>query len=379
MGLCSKQKDKPEKFRAGHFTGAVHNRGACPYCSEQRVLPGKNSLYVCFPDLAQYWSPNNERSADTVLPKSGCQAKWICPDCHGEFTAAITNMVSGEADCPYCNDRQVLPGFNSLVDRHPDIAKLWSPNNERPATNVFPGSKSQAKWVCPECHGEYSALIADMVFGEANCPYCNDRYALPGFNSLADRYPEIEEPWSSNNERPATSVLPGSKSQAKWICPECHGEFSALIADMVRREVTCPYCNDRQVLPGFNSFAVRHEKLLQEWDMVNNYLIADHDQIGDRCQTPVWWVCAKDPTHEYMIPPARKLLFQKRHRESCPYCKGLRRINVTLYKKIRLQFNSELQSYFVRFQENGCFQNSGFHGDFVRFSKTDRKNFSGFP
>jgi len=63
-------------------------------------------------------------------------------------------------------------------------------------------------------------------------------------------------------------VLPKSKIQAKWICPDCHGEYSALIANMVSGEADCPYCNDRQVLPGFNSFSVRHEKLLQEWDMV---------------------------------------------------------------------------------------------------------------
>ena len=212
---------------------------------------------------------------------------------------------------------------------------MYSRNRER----CFPDRSSTALHILHNKTAAWSAafaanqaavcvhLVALYAFIDPRIKarYCNDRQVLLGFNSLADRYPDIAELWAPNNKRPPKNVLPGSKSPAKWICPDYGGEYTALIADVVAGEANCPYCNDRQVLPGFNSFAVRHDDLLQEWDVVNNYLIADTDQIGDRCQTSVWRICSKDPTHEYMMPPARRLLFQKRHRESCLYCKGLRR------------------------------------------------------
>ena len=46
-------------------------------------------------------------------------------------------------------------------------------------------------WTCPTCHGDYSARIIEVVNGEAECPYCNNKKLLSGFNSLADKYPEV--------------------------------------------------------------------------------------------------------------------------------------------------------------------------------------------
>ena len=76
-------------------------------------------------------------------------------------------MVAGTYDCPYCNDRMVLPGFNSLADKYPEIAKLYSPRNEKPANSVLPTVGSLVAWFCPDCHGEFNAPIDDMVDGIA--------------------------------------------------------------------------------------------------------------------------------------------------------------------------------------------------------------------
>ena len=35
----------------------------------------------------------------------------------------------------------------------------------------------------------------------------------------------------------------------------------------------CPYCSNMKVLPGFNSFKVKHTDLMDEWDSINNYLL----------------------------------------------------------------------------------------------------------
>lgn len=228
--------------------------------------------------------------------------------------------MSDKESCPNCIIRP-----NSLAVIYPDTAKLWSPNNEHPSDRVLPDTSSWAKWICPNCNGEYRALISKMTSGEATCPYCNDRLVLADFNSLGHLYPNIAKIWSHSNDKTPFQVLSGVSTLAKWECPDCGGEYSSSINDMVLGKYSCPYCNDRSVLPGFNSFAANHPDLLNEWDYVNNYLLADPDQISDSFNLSIWWICPKDKSHEYPMSPARKLMYHKRHKESCPYCKGLRR------------------------------------------------------
>ena len=92
----------------------------------------------------------------------------------------------------------LLPGFNSLASKYPDIANIWSTQNKLSADQVFP-NVNYALWTCPTCHGDYSARIIEVVNGETNCPYCNNRKLLPGFNSLAVKHPDIAKMWSKQN------------------------------------------------------------------------------------------------------------------------------------------------------------------------------------
>ena len=48
-------------------------------------------------------------------------------------------------------------------------------------------------------------------------------------------------------------------------------------------------------------------------------------EILDTYSQKVWWNCKRSSEHKYPLSPADKVFYQKRHRESCPYCKGRRR------------------------------------------------------
>ena len=87
---------------------------------------------------------------------------------------------------------------------------------------------------------------------------------------------------------------------------------------------SCPYCTNRRALPGYNSFAIKHAELLEEWDYINNYLICNPDTILDNNNINVWWIC-KDCNKRYSLSVKKKLYYNKRHMKSCTYCKGLRR------------------------------------------------------
>ena len=129
---------------------------------------------------------------------------------------------------------------------------------------------------------------------------------------------------SEKNERPMTDFFDTSKYIAIWNCPTCKGEYTAPIRDREVGDDACPYCSNRKVLPGVNSFKQRHPDLMKEWNWINNYLLANPDEILDRYNEPLWWNCPKCG-ETYLCSPKKRLYYQKRHMESCTYCKGYRR------------------------------------------------------
>ena len=301
----------------------------CPKCSfyAKRVRYAEK-----YPMLNEMFDEKRNRVAlSEVGPRAAFTIKywWHCPTCGGSFKRLIGSMTSaideGRVCCPYCRGTEALPGVNTLLAKYPDVAKRWSSNNTVSADYVLPHVRTMAKWCCIMCRGEYLAPINEMVRGGVECPYCTNRKALPGFNSLQAKHPTVAEIWSPNNEKTADQVLPNVSTSVMWVCPTCTGEYWAPVNEMVEGIAECPYCINKKVLPGFNSFAVMHKELMKEWDFLNNYLLADADKIGDRCETVVWWRCRNNSSHQYLMSPARRLMFEKRHRESCPYCKGLRR------------------------------------------------------
>ncbi|MDY3728491.1 MAG: zinc-ribbon domain-containing protein, partial [Wujia sp.] len=90
------------------------------------------------------------------------------------------------------------------------------------------------------------------------------------------------------------------------------------------KESACPYCNNRLVAPNVNSFNITQPEIYKEWDtMANNLLDIYADQISDRNHKLVWWKCSQG--HQYTMSPSNKVYFKRRNRETCPFCKGLRR------------------------------------------------------
>ena len=143
-------------------------------------------------------------------------------------------------------------------------------------------------------------------------------------NTLAIKYPVLAAMWAPDNYTDADHVLPSSTLRFKWKCPDCSGLYYASPRDVTAGDASCPYCNDRKPLPGYNTFAVRHPELLNEWDYVANYVLVDPNQILPTSTLKVWWTCHNNHSHQYPQRAFDRVMFDKRHRESCPYCKGRR-------------------------------------------------------
>ncbi|RGD63405.1 hypothetical protein DXA98_16755, partial [Lachnospiraceae bacterium OF09-6] len=82
---------------------------------------------------------------------------------------------------------------------------------------------------------------------------------------MLTKNPELAEEWSENNESGPDEVRYNSRNTALWKCPTCYGEYSYIIGDRKTGDDACPYCSDRKILPGYNSFKVKHPDLMEEW------------------------------------------------------------------------------------------------------------------
>lgn len=301
----------------------------CSHCNRKQIRA--LSYAEEYPHLKEMWDEKHngipfEKVNSTLSTKQSFH--WNCPQCGNKFDAWLNHMIekydSPDRGCFYCSGYLVDPKRTSLQAKYPKIAAQWSDENEDTPDQVFPTLTVLRKWHCDIYNLEYQAPINEMVTGEKECPYCSGKLAVPGRTSLLALYPDIAKMWSANNEKDADYVLPNVLTDALWICLECGNEFWGKIKEVVDGETDCPYCNNRKVMPGFNSFEVRHKDLIEEWDYVNNYIIVDPNTISDNHASPVWWICKNNKNHHYPMSVSRKLMYQKRNRESCPYCKGLR-------------------------------------------------------
>ena len=130
----------------------------------------------------------------------------------------------------------LVPGFNDLGTRRPEIAAEWSPRNEKPASAYPPASKHRAWWVCAECGNEWDAVIKNRTVRNTGCPRCRGRKRGKGV------MPQwLIDEWHPDNEHPATFYAPGSGEKVKWVCAKGH-TWKAVIQDRFHKQTQCRRC-----------------------------------------------------------------------------------------------------------------------------------------
>lgn len=301
----------------------------CPVC--QNMGRRQQTYADQYPQLAAMFNENlNNRTLASVSSNESNTVKfwWDCPSCGTTFPSRLQTMIVAKdtrsRGCPSC--AKTVQKGQSFADLHPNIMVEYDPANQLDPFVVFPTSKEVVSWICsafPQHKWTASFLLRHT--GGGRCPICHRTRVVEDINSFAAVYPEQAMLWSPSNPQKPSEVFHDATQRFKWICPVCSGEYSATIDEIVNNPSVCPYCSNRQILPGFNSFKELHKDLIDNWDFISNYLLADPDKIGESCAIPVWWNCPHDQTHHYLMSPKQRLLFQKRQQEPCLYCKGRRR------------------------------------------------------
>ena len=199
---------------------------------------------------------------------------WQCKLGH-EWTASVKSRTVNGTGCPYCSHNSVLPGFNDLASRFPEIAAEWSERNLPLTPDQVTAFKNiKVWWKCRLGH-EWNTLISTRA-GGSHCPYCSGIKLLKGFNDLKTKYPSLAAEWSNKN-LPLTPDAVNEKSTKNvwWKCRTCGYEWKAVIKARVKGGM-CPVCAERAVLQGYNDLGTTDPHLLSEWDLLHtslNYIV----------------------------------------------------------------------------------------------------------
>lgn len=190
----------------------------------------KKPLSETHPEIAAQWSPRNEITPDKVGPGSVKRYWWV-GDCGHEWEAPPNSRTNKNSGCPFCsrNGSRVLPGFNDLETKYPNISKEWdiSKNPLKPS-QVMPKSEKKAWWIGSCGHGWEMAPVSRTSGGQG-CPVCAGKKLIPGVNDLASQNSEVASWWHpTKNDKKPWEVFQGSGYKAWWVCEKGHESFTAV-------------------------------------------------------------------------------------------------------------------------------------------------------
>ena len=217
--------------------------GGCPYCLNQKLLPGYNDLATRNPRLTQEWDYNlNKALKPTDVFLNGHQKVWWkCSKGHPSYQATISNRNYGKGG-PYCAGQRVLKGKNHLQTVNTSLAAEWNheKNDGLIPADFMPNSNKKVWWKCSKGH-EWQAIIANRNLG-GGCPYCSGKKVLCGYSDLETSNPNLAKEWNheKNDGLIPADFMPNSSKKVWWKCSKGH-EWQTRIAHR-NKGSGCPYC-----------------------------------------------------------------------------------------------------------------------------------------
>jgi len=328
------------KCEKGHSWDAyVYNRTkgvGCPYCSNQKVLPGYNDLATTHPNLAREYHPTkNDLKPTEVYAGSHKKVWWLLPyddpitgkHFDFEWQDSLIHRRNGY-NCPYLNGHKVWKGYNDLATVAPEKIKEWDydKNGSLTPEDVTAGSGKIVWWKCEKGH-EWKTPICSKF----SCPFCSGIKAIPGENDIFSIFPSLEKEWDyDKNTISPQNIKLGSEKRVWWKCKKGHNWFVS--PNMRIRKVStgykitqCPFCYGRNAITGENDLATINPELVQEWNYEKNKDLTPQD-IMTCSGKKVWWICNKG--HEY-----KTTIANRKNGRGCPYCSN---------KKVLIGYNDLL-------------------------------------
>lgn len=202
----------------------------------------------------------------------------------------------------------------------PKLVALWDfeANHPLKPENFARGSGKEIWWQC-ETNSEHKWKLAiNVQTQQTGCPYCSvTNRRLTDQISFARLSPEAASRWhkTKNGDSQPSDFHNGSNKKAWFQCDlvDYHVYEQTIANAAIGRG--CPYCEHNEIHPN-DSLASLHPEIASEWSNKNAPLTAD--QVAVQSQKKRWWVCSKNPDHEWEAVVASRTV----QGTGCPYCSG---------------------------------------------------------
>lgn len=291
-----------------------HRGQGCPYCAGKRALAGFNDLGTKRPDLAAEWHPElNAPLSPSDVTLGSAKSVWWLGSCGHSWQARINNRNHGTS-CPVCEGDIILPGFNDLATRYPQLSLQWdSGRNALPADRISPGSNKKGWWLCEAGHS-WEATINNRTTGGNGCPVCAGQLVVAGLNDMATTRPDLAVQFIREKNAPATpeTVFAGTARKLWWRCDLGH-EWQAS-GNTRTGGNGCAVCSGQRILVGFNDVATVSPDVAVTWHPTRNAPLSPID-VTLRNGKRVWWQC--ELGHEW-----RTTVASRTSGSGCPACAG---------------------------------------------------------
>lgn len=145
-------------------------KGRNPFDTGHRLAP-ERSLAAVRPDLAAEWAHdlNGGVTPEQVAARSARKYMWRKDGL--VWPATVADRVRGRGS-PFVHGHKVSP-TNSLLAVAPQLAKEWSPHNDKSAAEITAFSSQVALWICRSCQHEWPASPKNRLAGGTGCPQCH--------------------------------------------------------------------------------------------------------------------------------------------------------------------------------------------------------------
>lgn len=249
----------------------------------------EKSLKEVRPDLVGEWSEKNYPLRPEDVSYGSHTKVWWIGKCGHEWQTTVHSRTSlNQSGCPYCSGNRILPGFNDLATKCPELVSEWSDRNLPKTPDKVLAFSNHKAWWKGKCGHEWFARIADRSQGHG-CPYCSSHKLLEGFNDFGSQYPNLAAEWSNKNLPLTPDMIPVNKpGEFWWRCSECGIEFKSWISSRIKNP-NCPYCSGRIVVPGLNDLTTTDPEIAAEWDYTKNKGV-DPRHVHRNSKEIYWWI-----------------------------------------------------------------------------------------
>ncbi len=251
--------------------------------------------------------------------KSNKKVWWKCEKGHS-WQMEVYHRSDGR-NCPFCNNKRVLKGFNDLKTLFPEIAEEWHPtqNSDKCIDDYVQGSAARVVWQCKTCHHVWSTSIRLRTQRGTGCPECAKRSRADARiktmimtrGSLDD--PKLLAEWDyTKNDKQPQEYLFSSGKKVWWKCSKCGHQWKAVISNRACLGRGCPSCARKTKDPGKNCLLETHPELAKEFHPSKNHPLTARDVYAGSARK-VWWLCPAG--HSYVAS-----LLHRGHGTNCPKC-----------------------------------------------------------